>query len=397
MSEDLFVRTDRQRLFVERAAALADQFAQRAPAHDQNGTFPFENYEDLRTSGYVRMTVPPEFGGEGATLTETLLAQERLARGDGATALSIGWHLAGIGKFAETRVWPAPLFEHLCGEVVAQGALFNSCASEVETGSPSRGGRPTTTARRSTDGWILGGRKAFATLAPVLGYALVTAAIEGESYNGWFLAPMTTPGVTVVETWNAMGMRATGSHDLVLTDVHLPADALAEPYGPGAPSSGRAAMPGGGAGWNLHIPAVYLGIARAARDFALEYARTRTTTALAGPIAELPHVQARLGQIDLDLFAARSAVYTAAKAWEEQPERRPALVPLLGAAKTIATHNALKIVDEAMRVVGIAGLSRALPLERYYRDVRAGLHNPPMDDATLTLLARTALRELQDA
>jgi len=396
LSEDLFVRTDRQRHFVERAAALAARFAQRAPAHDQSGTFPFENYEDLRTSGYVRMTVPAEFGGEGATLVETLLAQERLARGDGATALSIGWHLAGIGKYAETRVWPAPLFERLCRDVVNRGALFNSCASEVETGSPSRGGRPTTTARRTAGGWVLDGRKAFATLAPVLSYALISAGIEGESYNGWFLTPLTTPGVTVVETWDAMGMRATGSHDLLLTDVHLPADALAEPFGPGAPGV-TCAAPGGGAGWNLHIPAVYLGIARAARDFALEYARTRTTTALQGPIADLPHVQARLGQMELDLYAARAALYTAAQAWEEQPDRRPALVPILGAAKSIATNNAIKIVDEAMRVVGIAGLSRSLPLERYYRDVRAGLHNPPMDDATLTLLARTALRENQEA
>jgi alkylation response protein AidB-like acyl-CoA dehydrogenase len=389
MTEEVFIRTLRQQQLVDLAAELADRFAARAAEHDREGSFAHENIAELRQAGYTRLTVPAEFGGGGATLTETLLAQERLARGDGSTALAVGWHLAGIGKQRETRTWPSATFERVCREVVNQGALLNSVASEIETGSPSRGGRPTTTARRGPDGgWVVTGQKAFATLSPALTYALVSAGIENDPGGGWFLVPTATEGVRIEETWDSLGMRATASHDLLLQAVHLPEEALVEEFGPGKTCQ---VGTGSGAGWLLHIPAAYLGIARAARDFALEYARTRKPNSLAGPIADLPQIQAQLGRIDMDLYTARCAIYTAAQRWDEEPASRQVLVPILGAAKVAATNAAIAVVDGAMRIAGIASLSRRLPLERYYRDVRAGLHNPPMEDAALVALAKAAL------
>ncbi|HLN63456.1 MAG TPA: acyl-CoA dehydrogenase, partial [Symbiobacteriaceae bacterium] len=240
-------------------------------------------------------------------------------------------------------------------------------------------------------GWVLNGRKVFATISPVLTYALVSAGLEGQEGGAWFLVPMQAPGATVEETWNAMGMRATGSHDLVLNNVVLPAEGLVEPFGKGRTCQ---VGTGGGAAWALHIPATYLGIARAARDFVLRYAWNRRPNTLPGPIADLPHIQAQLGQIEADLYAARAALYTVAQRWDDEPDRRHEVIPLLGAAKVLATNTAVAVVDRAMRVAGIAGLSRSLPLERYYRDVRAGLHNPPMEDAALANLARAALKEI---
>jgi len=392
--QDLFVRTARQERFLGLAARLAEAFAREAEEHDRNHTFPYDHYGAIRSAGYHALTVPAEWGGEGASLTETLLAQERLASGDGSTALAIGWHLSLIGKLAETGAWPAAVFERVCREVVERGALINSAASESETGSPSRGGRPFTTAARTSSGWVLTGKKSFTTLAPVLDYAVVSAGIEGEEGGGWFLVPMDRPGVRIQETWDVLGMRATGSHDVVFEDVQLPPDALVETFG-----SGRTCQvySGGGAGWGLLIPAVYLGIARAARDFILNHTLTRRVSTLPGPIADVPHIRAHLGKIEVDLLAARSLVYTLAQRWEEEePERRHKLVPLLGAAKLVATNNAIRIVDRAMRIAGISGLFRSLPLERYYRDVRAGLSNPPMDDNVLASLAEAALREAAD-
>lgn len=390
---DLFVRTPRQRAFVELAGGLANRFAERAGGHDRNNSFPTENFDELKASGYVRLTIPVAQGGLGANLTEMMLAQERLAQGDGATALSIGWHVSLIGKVAETGCWPAPVWERIAREVVERGVLMNSVASEAQTGSPSRGGRPFTTARRlpGDGGWVLNGRKAFTSMAPVLDYPLTSARIEGEEGSGWFIVPMRTAGIRIDETWDNMGMRATASHDMILEDVHLPAEALVEEFGkPGAVrASGRA----DGAGWSLHIPAVYVGIARAAREFALDYARNRRTNSIAGTVAELPHIQMAIGQMELDLLAARSALYTVAQRWDEVPELRHSLQPSLAGAKVLATNLAIQIVDRAMRITGIAGLSRKNPIERYYRDVRAGLHNPPMEDAALTMLARAALKE----
>ena len=388
--EQLFVRTVRQERFVAMAARLAERIGRDGKRYDRDNTFPHAHYDVLRSAGYHALTVPESLGGLGANLTETIAAQEKLAAGDAATALAIGWHLAVIGKQAEARSWPQDIFERICRETVERGALINTAASEKETGSPSRGGRPFTTARRDRSGWVLSGRKNFLTMAPVLRYAVVSAGIEGEEGGGWFLVPMDLPGVRILETWDALGMRATGSHDVVFEDVRLPPDALVEPFGPGRTCQVNA---GGGAGWGLVIPSIYLGIAQAARDFILDYARTRKVSTLPGTISEAPHIRTLLGEIDLDLLAARSLLYTLAERWDGEPERRDRLGPLLGAGKTVATNCAIRIVDRAMRIAGIAGLSRSLPLERLYRDVRAGLSNPPMDDSTLASLADTALKE----
>jgi alkylation response protein AidB-like acyl-CoA dehydrogenase len=383
-------RTPRQEQILAMASELADVLSRDAERYDRNNEFPHAHFDALRNAGYHTLTVPEALGGRGASLTETILAQEKLATGDGATALSIGWHLALIGRQAEIRTWPPTVFERICREVVQHGALLNNAASERETGSPSRGGRPFTTAVREGSGWVITGKKAFLTMAPVLRYAVVSAGIEGEEGGGWFLVPMDHPGVRVRETWDAMGMRATGSHDVLFEDVRVPPEALVEPFGPGRTCQING---GDGAGWGLLIPAVYLGIAQAARDFILDYALTRRVSTLKGPIADVPHIRSLLGEIEVDLLTARSLLYSLAERWDGEPERRHELSPFLGAGKLVVTNNAIRIVDRAMRIAGIAGLSRSLPLERYYRDVRAGLSNPPMDDSVLATLAETALRE----
>src|SRR5688572_3427506 len=184
-------KTDRQRGFVALAAELADRFAERAEAHDRAGTFPHENFADLHRAGYLSLTVPTEFGGQGATILEAALAQERLARGDGATALGGAMHLGILGRIgravlagdpAEMGGWDRERYARVARAVLEEGALINSAASEPETGSPSRGGRPATRAvptstnepnsQSDSDhtqvgrGYTLTGRKTFTTMAP---------------------------------------------------------------------------------------------------------------------------------------------------------------------------------------------------------------------------------------
>jgi alkylation response protein AidB-like acyl-CoA dehydrogenase len=389
IDQDLFCRTDRHRTIARRAAELARLFAERAPAHDHDGTFPRENILDLYGAGHSLLTIPEIYGGEGGGVYEMVLAQSYLARGDGSTALAIGWHLYKLGQMAETRPWPEAIYAQVCRSSVQHGWLINAVVSEAETGSPSRGGRPTTIARQTDAGWVINGHKTFTTMAPVLHYCLVSAAITDSDANGWFLVERSTPGVTVVETWDTLGMRGTGSHDLLLQEVAVPTNALVQRFGKGVPSEGPT---GGGAGWNLHIPAVYLGIAEAARDFAVDFAARYRPNSLTTVIGELPNVQAQIGQIELGLLAARTLLFTLAQRWDEEPERREALVAPVGGAKVFVINTALDVVDRAMRIVGATSLYRSTPLERYYRDVRAGLHNPPMEDAALVQLARAALR-----
>lgn len=381
-----YPQTERQAEFMNLADELAMRAAARAATHDRENTFPFDTFRDLQESGYLALTVPEEFGGRGANVLEIALAQERLARGDGSVALAATMHLGQVGMLAQTRAWPPAIFARLCRAIVTEGALINSAASEPDLGSPSRGGLPSTTAIRTATGWRLNGRKSWTSLAPALRYfTVMTAVHDGDKppYRANFLLPAGTPGVEIVETWDNLSMRATASHDLVLTDVELPDEALLPEAGARIPSDPRI--------WGIVTGAVYTGIAFAARDFAVNYARERRPNSLPGPIAELQTIQHRVAEMELLLLQARAVLYNAAEAWLAHPDQQDKLAWQLAAAKYLATNHAIKVTDLALRVVGSAGLARALPLERYFRDVRAGLGNPPMDDVALTTIGRAAL------
>ncbi|MGO4271688.1 acyl-CoA dehydrogenase family protein [Paenibacillus sp. TAF58] len=378
---DQFIRNEEDRAWARKADELAALFAGRATRHDQEGTFPFENFANLRDAGYLKITVPQEFGGNGLSLYALVMLQERLAYGDGSTALAVGWHVGQTLHLGTTRKWPEAIFADLCRSVVSDGTMINTFASEAASGSPSRGGKPETTAVPTDGGWRITGRKTFSTLSPILDRFVVSAYIPDEDCTADFLIHR-TDRVTLVETWDTLGMRATGSHDVVLDGVFVDKDMRL---------SGNGMDDGGG--WLLHIPACYMGIALAARDYALEFARSYRPNHMNEPIAALPSVQQSIGEMEIELRTARSLLYAAADRWDREKEDRPALKPELGLAKYVATNNAIKIVDLAMRIVGAASLSRNRPLERYYRDVRAGLHNPPMDSTVLQSLAKAALAE----
>lgn len=429
---DAFVRNEREAKLAAWADRLAERFAERAAKHDREGSFPFENFEELKAAGYAKLTLAQEQGGDGVSLYEWLLVQERIARGDGSTALSAGWHGGMMLHYRETDIWPEPSYSNFCRDVAGSGAMINKFASERATGSPTRGGRPQTTAVRVEGGWKLSGRKTYSTLSPLLTDYIVSAGIENSPEVGDFIVRLggeadepayaagspfdadgtslpelgeiarraqaseqraaelrSAAGVTLEETWDTLGMRATGSHDIVLNEVFVPDEQVMGIYAPGEKKGGV----DDGDGWMLHIPACYLGIAYAARDYALNFAKNYTPNSLKEPIAALPHIRQWIGQIDSELRLARTALYDIADRWDRLPDERAAMRPEFGWVKYNATHLAAQVVDKAMKIVGGASLSKSVLLERYYRDVRAGLHNPPMEDAVLQSLARTALDE----
>ncbi len=143
--------------------------------------------------------------------------------------------------------------------------------------------------------------------------------------------------------------------------------------------------------WSLIGSAVYLGIAQAARDFAVQFAKERVPSGLGKPIAELETVQHRVARMDIQLLQARSVLYSTAEVWQDEPDLREAIGWQFAAAKYTVTNHAIEITDQALRVVGSAGLQKKYPLERYFRDARAGLGNPPMDDVALTSIGKHAL------
>ncbi len=386
----------RQRRIVALADELAARFAGRADTHDREGSFPFENYDDLRASGYLRLIVPEEYGGEGASLYEMVLAQEHLARGDGATAMAVDMTVHLIGRLAETHSWPEPVFGAVCRDIAQSGALINAAASEPDLGSPSRGGQPATRAARAADGWRISGHKLFVSMAPVLRYIVISATLppderapSGSVANA--IVQAGAPGLRLEDTWHdALSLRSSGSYDVILEDVPVADEWLVDRRALGERGTGEG-PPSQMAWFSLTLSAVYLGIGQAACDGICAYARERTPSALGRPIATVPNIQRRVGEMQVALSAARTFLHAAAHAWSAQPERRAGMAPAVATAKYLCTNAALEASDQALRVAGGFGLTRRLPLERYYRDVRAGLTHPPQDDAALELIGRAAL------
>lgn len=380
-----FIKNERQLQLYEKAEKLADLVKQRVPEAEKSAALPLGNLQDLKASGYVTLSLPKEYGGEALSLYELLLLQERLAAGDGSTALSIGWHMGITMELSEQKLWPKEKFAMIAKEIGEHKKVLNRVASEAATGSPTRGGIPETRAVPSGDFYILNGRKTFSTMASVLDYFIVSAYADDKKSICWFLIEKGTPGVHVDHTWDTLGMRGTGSDDLVLDDVKVPADSLVEIMDRSKKPTPK--------GWLLHIPACYLGIAIAARNDAITFATSYQPNSLDTTISEVPHVKQKIGEMDLKLMQARHFMYRIAEIWDEDPDRRNLLGPELAAVKTVTTNIATEVVDLSMRIAGGKGLSKKFRFEQYYRDVRAGLHNPPMDDMVLQMLAGRALKD----
>ncbi|MFP7299995.1 acyl-CoA dehydrogenase family protein [Neobacillus niacini] len=363
---------------------LSERFLARAHQVDIEGSFPFENIQDLKDSGYTSLTVPKKYGGREISLFDMLRFQEKIAEGDGATALSIGWHMGIIKNLTEKNSWDESIFKKIC-EDVKNGSLINSAATEPKTGSPTRGGKPETTVYKEGDNWIINGRKTFTTMAPVLDYFIVSATIKDTNDVGNFLIPRSENGIFIEETWDSIALRGTGSHDLVLQNVTVPDKFFVETLG----IEGKKPS-----GWLLHIPACYLGIAKAAKKYAISFALEYSPNSVEGTIINLPNVRQKIGEMELKLMESEYFLHSAAKQWDDSDEYgRGKMGPVLGAAKLNVTNNAIAVVDLAMRLVGARSLSLKNPLQRYYRDVRAGLHNPPMDDMTIQILATHAIKQ----
>ncbi|GGM35968.1 acyl-CoA dehydrogenase [Paraliobacillus quinghaiensis] len=381
---ETFIKSDDQRLLVEKAKRIAEKVKNRVEIAEETAAFPVDNLQDLKAENYLSLTLPKNYGGEDLSLYDFLLVQERLAVGDGATALSVGWHLGIIKELSEGQLWADSIFDSFAKEVASKQLLVNRIATEPATGSPTRGGIPETTAKRDGKQYVINGRKTFATMASVLDFYIVTTYVEDKEAVGAFLIAKGTPGVRVKHTWNTLGMRGTGSDDVILENVIVPEDSLVEVNRKGKKPTAK--------GWLLHIPACYIGIAIAARNDAIDFAKKFQPNSLKTPISEVPHIQQKIGEMDLKLMHARYFMYSIADKWDRNPDMREQLGMELAAVKTVVTNSANEVVDLAMRIVGGRGLSKDYRFEQYYRDVRAGLHNPPMDDMVISMLAKHALQ-----
>ncbi|SES09971.1 acyl-CoA dehydrogenase family protein [Psychrobacillus sp. OK032] len=381
-SNDLFVRNKREADLVEYAKRLATEIDKTAGKYDELGEFPFEHFDLLEREGFFKLTIPKKYGGDEISLYEMLLIQEQLGKADASTALSIGWHLLTFLNVRETSPWPEEAFERISRAAVEDGSLMNIISTERGKGNISRGGKPGTIARKTVGGYIITGEKAFASLAPILNHFSIIAYIEEEDVTAEFLITKNEQ-VEVINTWNALGMRATGSHDIIFHDVFVPeADLLAK-----LDASKLNRFLADGRVYSLEIPAVYLGIAGAARDFAVDFAKNTYSHSLEDYISKAAHIRQKLGEIELLYQTSRNLLYSIASRFEQDPSLKNELTIDVNIAKHVICNHAVEIVAKAMRIVGGRSIAKGNKLERLFRDVQCAAFNPPQDDLVIEQLA----------
>lgn len=371
------------------ARTLAVEFAHRAPRHDAEGSFPFENFEDLHRAGLLTLAAPQASGGQGATVAQLGAVVGAVGYACPATALVLTMQYIqhrSMGRSRPARSWPEPLARKLVAEATAGVSLVNALRVEPELGSPARGGLPGTVARRTPEGWRISGHKVYSTGSPILRWYSVWARTdEAEPRVGSFLVQAGLPGIRIVETWDHLGLRASGSHDVVLDDVLIPHDHALDLRAP--------ADWAGGEPWlqvemAVMLGSLYTGVAQAARDWLVGFLHERKPASLGAALATLPRAQEALGGIEALLLTNQRLIASLAR---DADEGAPLSAVHSGLIKSITTGNAVQAVEQALALTSNHGLARKNPLERHLRDVLCGRIHTPQDDSARVAAGRLAL------
>ncbi len=342
----------------------ARQFARRqlrpnSAAWDRDGTFPRDALAEMGRLGFLGMTVAKEWGGVGADAVSLAVAIAEIAAGDAACATIMSGHnsvgcmpIAMFGSAEQKERFLRPM---------AQGTMLSAfCLAEPHSGSDA--GAMTTRARREGDSYVLSGTKQFITTGKNADVALVFAKTDpaaGSRGISGFIVPVDSPGYTVARVESKMGQRASDTCQIVFDDVRIPAAFRLGDEGQGYRIA-LANLEGG----RIGIAAQAVGIATAAFEVALGYARERVT--FGKPIIEHQAVGFRLAAMATRIEAARQLVLHAAQLRDHgEPCLKEACM-----AKLVASEAAEWVCSEAIQTLGGYGYLSDFPLEQLYRDAR---------------------------
>jgi alkylation response protein AidB-like acyl-CoA dehydrogenase len=356
------------------ANELGRGFAERIAEHDASDSFVAQNYVALKEHGLLAAGIPSELGGGGATIAELCAMIRTLARHCSSTALALSMHTHLVG----TMTWnwrngnkaPEGMLKRVAAEKLV---LVSTGGSDWLDGSGKL--------VKVDGGYRLTGRKIFSSGVPA-GDLLMTCGILDDPESGksvlHFPISLKAEGVKVLDTWRTLGMRATGSNDVELTDVFVP-DAvigMKRPAGKWHPSVHAVAM--------IAFPILYgayVGVAEAARDVALRLAAKKRDDA---------NLQMLVGEMETHLVTAQLAHYsTVTLASTATPG--PATSMAMVARRMLIANGVLRTVDKALEVAGGAAFYRAAGLERLFRDAQGVRFHPVQEKPGMKLIGRQLL------
>jgi alkylation response protein AidB-like acyl-CoA dehydrogenase len=367
-----------------------ETFRSRASGYDRDNKFFQEDFEDLRAAGYLRMAVPREMGGLGYSLADVARETRRVAMYAPATALGTNMHNYWVGLSADLWHRGDKSIEWLLREAAA-GEVF--AAGHAEPGNDLPLLMSTTKAERVDGGWKFTGRKSFGSLSPVwtrLGLHGMDTSNPAAPRVVHAFIPRGTPGITVKETWDVLGMRATRSDDTVLEAAFVPDKYVARVVPAGA--AGMDAFVLGIFAWALvNFGNVYYGLATRVRDLIVEMVKAKGSLGVTRTMAYHPEVQHGIAEITMELEAIGPHLESVAADWSNGVDHGMAWPLKIVAAKYRAVTGAWKIVDLAMDLSGGFGMFRKHELERLFRDCRAGRFHPANSALSHELVGKMTL------
>ena len=365
----MFELNEQQLMIKEAARKLAqNEFQPRAAEIDKSEKYPWDNIKALKKSGYMGMTIPQEYGGQGCSYLDAVVVVEEVAKACGVTARIVVE--ANMGAVGAIMKYGSEAQKKLAAKLVLAGDKPAICITEPNAGSAAT--QMTTRADKKGDKWILNGTKHWITGGGVSKLHFIFARAFDESGSelgiGGFIAVRdpdsgTPKGLVIGTREPAMGLRAIPETEIHFNDLEIGDDMLV--VAPKGLERGFAGLMNAYNGQRVGAGTVALGIATGAYELALEYAKTREQ--FDRPICEFQGLQWMVGDMATALDAARLMVWRAAASAGANgfPD-----IAMAAQAKILASETAIKVSNDALQIFGAAGYSRNMPLERMVRDAR---------------------------
>jgi alkylation response protein AidB-like acyl-CoA dehydrogenase len=378
---------------IDTTPVLTDQmlarFDERAARYDRENRFFHEDFAELRDVGYLRLAIPPEFGGPGLRLNEILPLQQRIAYVAPATALAVNMHFYWTGLAAD--LWRA-------GDESCEFILTEAAAGKVFAAGHGEAGNDiplllsTASAGRAPGGWTITGHKIFGSLSPVWDYlgfhAMDPTSPDRPQIVHGFLA-RDDANYRIEQTWDTLGMRATESNDTIIDGAFVPDERIALVCPAGFAGAGPFQV--GIFAWALlGFSAVYVGLARRAFDLTVENLPKRRSIALTRPMSYHPEVQHYIAEMRMKLETIQAYLERTAADWSDGVAYPDWPVKLV-ATKYVTTTSAFEIVDRAVDLSGGAGIFKRNRLEQLFRDARLGRIHPANALLTHELVGKLSL------
>jgi len=359
----MFELSDTRKALQQSARKLAQkEFAPRAAGIDRSEQYPWKNVELLTQAGFMGMTIPEQYGGQGLGYLEAVLVIEEMAKACGVTGRIVVE--ANMGAIGAIMKFGSEAQKALAAKLVLAGDKPAICITEPEAGSAAS--QMSTRADRKGERYLLNGRKHWITGGGVSKLHLIFARVfengVEQGIGGFIAVRGEAKGLVVGRREPAMGLRGIPECEILFEDLEVPQDMMLVP--PEGIRRGFAGLMNAYNGQRVGAATVALGIAAGAYELALEYSQTRKQ--FDRPICEFQGLQWMLVDMHTQLAAARLLIHKAAgSAGNGFPDITEA-----AQAKVFAADTAIKVTNDALQVFGAAGYSRELPLERMVRDAR---------------------------